>query len=152
MNGILNQPLSPVTPNSVQANVYGQFMQQIPQYPQLQLPKQYDQAPPIVTIGGREAIDKLNLPPNTKAWWLDMNGKTVWVTETDGVGYKTGVEAYDLVPHVNPPTTEEKMAENQAKVESQMNDILQALTGITERLEKVENSLTQKALIVRQEG
>ena len=148
MNNILNQPFGPISVPPTQNNIYNQYARSlVPNYM-----KQYDQAPPIVTIGGREAIDKLSLPPNTKAWWLDMNGKTVWVTETDGTGYKTGVEAYDLVPHVNPPTTEEKMAENQAKVESQMNDILQALTGITERLEKVENSLTQKALIVRQEG
>lgn len=151
MNNILNQPFGPISATPAQNAAYNQYAQNMNPMFQNFLQK-YDQAPPIVTISGREAIDKLNLPPNIKAWWLDMNGKTVWVTETDGVGYKTGVEAYDLVPHVNPPTTEEKMAENQAKVESQMNDILQALTGITERLEKVENSLTQKALIVRQEG
>ena len=46
----------------------------------------------LISVAGRQAVESINMPPNSRAIYFDQNVDVMYVATTDGAGYKTITE------------------------------------------------------------
>ena len=56
----------------------------------------------VIRVNGENGAKAYLMPPDSSALLLDESAPLVWLTQTDGAGYKT-VSAYKIEPYVPEP-------------------------------------------------
>ena len=55
----------------------------------------------ILMVSGYNGASAIQLGPNESVLALDESGMMIWAVKTDGAGYKSVIQAYDITPHQN---------------------------------------------------
>ena len=103
------------------SQLYSQFM------PTLQPLQPQPQPQEVIKVNGRAGAESYQLPPNSSVLMLDNTAPIVWLSVSDGAGYKV-LTPYDIKEH------------EEVKQEDELKKLADRITKLEDRLDNAANS------------